>query len=148
MKPRLGARGYGAPLEVEIDERLREIDYGVEGRSSDETDDGRRRRASGGSMMMRGRARRPPLSALGDVRRFSSILTVRHARIDPTLIVSSNGMFKLFATSIAVGAMTRKMGTGHLALLGLENDRLDLLCWNVPPDAFPDCVSRISLRRN
>ena len=81
-----------------------------------------------------------PLTHAEYARRFLDVLgSIGHAGADPVLIVSSNGIFKIFATSIVDNA-NKKMGTGHLALLKLTDARFDVLCWNLSPDAFTDWV--------
>ncbi len=70
---------------------------------------------------------------------FDVLSSISHSGEDPALIVSSNGLFKIFATSIVDNAR-RKKGTGHLALLKLADARCDVLCWNLSPDAFTDWV--------
>lgn len=125
--------------DFEVDERLREIDYGTwEGKSSQEI------RLMGGAEELRAWDEEGawpstpewPLTGNEYLQRFLGILDgIGQTADDPTLIVSSNGLFKIFATSF-VGNETGKMGTGHLALLRWANARCEVLCWNLAPDAF------------
>lgn len=141
---RLAVTAAGVPgIDIEVEERLREIDYGAwEGKSSEEI------RHAGGAEELRAwdedgvwpSTAGWPLSHAEYARRFSDVLSsISHTGDDPVLIVSSNGLFKIFATSIVDNAR-RKMGTGHLALLKLADARCDVLCWNLSPDAFTDWV--------
>jgi len=125
---------------VETEPQLREIDYGDwEGMSSDEI------RSMGGAEELKAweesnawpsRAGWPSSSA-DYVRGFFGVLEqVGRAGVGPVLIVSSNGIFKLFASSLSDGIGARKMGTGHMSLLRLDGSKIELLCWDLPPAAF------------
>lgn len=136
-----------APLEV--DHRLREIDYGLwEGKDSDEI------RRMGWTEELRAwdednawpSGAGWPSSASEYLRGFQNVLDdVRRRGDDPTFIVSSNGVFKLFASLMTDNAKVRKMGTGHLALLRLEGAIPEILCWDLAPEAFLDWVTGHSL---
>ena len=128
-----------AGADIEIEPRLREIDYGLwEGKSSDEI-----RGMGWGEELTAWEADSSwpssgawPLSAAAYVNGFLSVLDdARRRPASPTLIVSSNGVFKLFAVSLD-GQLPGKMGTGHLSLVSLKASEPDVLCWNLAPDAF------------
>lgn len=140
----LAAAG-ASTAKVEIDERLREIDYGTwEGRSSDEIDragSGEELRAWDEDGVWPSQAGWP-FTYDEYLQRFLEMLdSLERADDDPTLIVSSNGLFKIFAKSIGDDT-AKKMATGHLALLKVANGRRDVLCWNLQPGAFLNRMSR------
>jgi broad specificity phosphatase PhoE len=130
---------------VEVDQQLREIDYGPwEGKGSDEI------RRMGWTEELKAwdednawpsRAGWPS-SASEYLRGFQNVLDdVGRRRDDPTFIVSSNGVFKLFASLMTDNVKIRKMGTGHLALLRLEGVTPEILCWDLPPESFLDWIA-------
>jgi probable phosphoglycerate mutase len=137
----------GAPLaQIEIDEGLREIDYGDwEGKSSAAI-----RQAGGGPELDAWEhdgtwpaGANWPLSREIYLKNFSDIIrSVREANRSPTFIVSSNGLFRLLANSVAGRGFSGKMATGRLGLLRIEGDgAILLLGWNLVPDDFPACVA-------
>lgn len=135
-----------ADAEVEVEIQLREIDYGAwEGRSSDEI-----RTMGGEEELMAWEQENAwptqagwPSSHSEYLGGFLNVLeNVRARSADPTLIVSSNGVFKLFALSLSESTTVRKMGTGHLSLLRLEPTAVKLLCWDLAPPAFLDWTAR------
>lgn len=127
---------------VEIDHQLREIDYGLwEGKDSDEI------RRMGWAEELRAWNEDNawpsgvgwPSSASEYLRGFQNVLDdVQRRGDDPTFIVSSNGVFKLFASQMTENVKIRKMGTGHLALLRLEGAVREILCWDLAPESFLD----------
>jgi len=130
---------------IETEVELREIDYGDwEGKSSDEI------RRMGGEEELHAWEQKNawpsragwPASRSECVAGFLGVLEkVRRGDADPTLIVSSNGVFKLFAAAIDEGGPVRKMGTGHLSLLRFEPAGIKILCWDLAPSAFVEWVS-------
>jgi probable phosphoglycerate mutase len=136
--------------QIEIDERLREIDYGAwEGRSSAEI-----RQAGDGDAELdawESEGAWPvgagwPLSREIYLRNLLAVVdSVRMDRA-PTLVVSSNGLFRLLACAIAGNGCARKMGTGRLALLSLTGaDGVVIIGWNLTPDDFPACAVNLSI---
>ncbi|MGJ0507215.1 MAG: histidine phosphatase family protein [Methylocystis sp.] len=140
------AEAGGSPEQIEIDERLREIDYGAwEGKSSDDI------RLEGAGAELHAwetdgvwpanagwpSSREAYLQSLAGVLR-----SVRESRREPSLIVSSNGLFRLLAGALAGPTFAGKMATGRLALLRLPGeDEAQILGWNLSPDAFPAFVA-------
>jgi broad specificity phosphatase PhoE len=132
--------------QVETEPRLREIDYGNwECKSSDEI------RLMGGGEELRAWEHENawpslaawPSSSSDYIAGFLDVLeSVRRGGAAPTLIVSSNGIFKLLASVLDGGGPPRKMATGHLSLLRLESDRIRLLCWDLAPGTFAWWASR------
>jgi broad specificity phosphatase PhoE len=129
-----------ADAEVEVETKLREIDYGAwEGKSSDEicSMGGGEELAAWDQLSIWPAQAGWPSSRSEYVSGFLTVLeNVRARSADPTLIVSSNGVFKLFALSLGESATVRKMGTGNLSLLRLELTGVKLLCWDLAPAAF------------
>ncbi|PWE18744.1 histidine phosphatase family protein [Marinicauda salina] len=142
---RLAGESCGFTGEVEIDERLREIDYGVWGGKSDaeiaETwgeaaiRDWRER-----SIPPSGAGWSPSPSTLRDNARavFKSVTRER----DPdaaVLVVTSNGVLRYFHRLLAgddapVG--DAKVRTGHMCAARIgEDGAVELLSWNAAPDA-------------
>jgi probable phosphoglycerate mutase len=127
-------------INVETETRLRELDYGKwEGKSSDEI------RQMGGGVELRAWEQEDawpsraawPSSRSEYLSGFLEVLeNVKVTAADPTLIVSSNGLFKLFAASLNNGPPSRKMATGHLSLLRVGAAGIELLCWDLAPAAF------------
>jgi broad specificity phosphatase PhoE len=144
------AHEIGVPVaSIAIDERLREIDYGLwEGKSSEEI------RAIGGGAELRAweeDARWPAAagwsSAYGEqVHALSALVDdVRRAADDFVVIVSSNGIFRLLSTWIDPDRTDTKMATGHLSILRISSAKVDISSWNLPPSALDD-VRSIFLR--
>ena len=141
----LAAAGVADP-EVEIEAQLREIDYGVwEGKTSDEI------RSLGGGEELRAWDQENawpfqacwPSSRSEYLRGMADVLeNVRRRNTEPTFIVSSNGVFKLFASSLIDGPSVARMATGHLSLLRLEPEKIRVLCWDLPPAAFAEWSNR------
>jgi broad specificity phosphatase PhoE len=142
---RLALAAAGASdRRVETEPRLREIDYGNwEGKSSDEIC-----RVGGGEELRAWEQENVwpslaawPSSSSDYVAGFLDVLeSVRHGGGTPTLIVSSNGIFKLLAASLVGGGPPRKMATGHLSVLRLESSGIQLLCWDLAPGAFIEWI--------
>jgi broad specificity phosphatase PhoE len=142
-----------AGASIEIDERLREIDYGLwEGRSSDEI------QKNGGAEELGvwendgvwPKSAAWPLSREAYLERIGSALeSVLHERRFPALMISSNGIFKLLADLLDGAPQVGKMGTGHMALLRFEEEagRVRMIDWNVPPDRFPALAAQYSIQR-
>jgi probable phosphoglycerate mutase len=141
----LSAAGV-ADVDVEIDPRLTEIDYGIwEGKSSDEI------RSMGWQEELRAWDQEGawpaqagwPSSHSDYLGAFMNVLTnVRQRRVEPALIVSSNGVFKLFASLVDPSAGAKRMATGHLSLLNVQPASNRVLCWDLAPEAFSDWVRR------
>lgn len=141
------AGASGARLD--IDERLRELDYGDwEGKSSAQI-----RAAGGGDALdaWEHDAVWPasagwPTSREACLQNLAAILQgLGETNTSPVLIVSSNGLFRLLAHSIAGTTFASKMATGRLALLRLGGaDGVRILGWNLTPDAFPAEVAQLS----
>lgn len=132
-------------VPVEVDHQLREIDYGLwEGKGSDEI------RRMGWAEELKAwdednawpSGAGWPSSASEYLRGFQNVLDdVRRRGDDPTFIVSSNGVFKLFASLMTDNVKSRRMGTGHLALLRLQGVIPEILCWDLSPESFLDWIA-------
>lgn len=134
----------GAPLDqIEIDERLREIDYGDwEGKSSAAI----RQAGAGPELDAWEHDGTWPTGANWPAARETYlqnlVAVLRSVRTDrgAALIVSSNGLFRLLATSIAGRGFSGKMATGRLGLLRTDSEgSLSILAWNIAPEDFPAC---------
>ncbi len=131
--------------EIEIDERLKEIDYGIWGGKSDleiaETwgeaaiHDWRER-----SIPPAGAGWTPTPDQLAANARavFNSVTQDRGDDI-AVLIVTSNGILRYFHALLAgEGAAPEdaKVKTGHMGAARVTSDGVQLLAWNCPPDAM------------
>lgn len=137
----LGAAG-AAIDQIEIDERLREIDYGAwEGKSSSEI-----AQAGGGDELDAWERESAwprlagwPSSREEYLRRLSGVLQdLWEKQSAPALVISSNGLFRLLAHALGGGTIAGKMGTGRMALLRLNSGTdAQILAWNLSPEEFP-----------
>ncbi len=135
----------GAPVDqIEVDERLREIDYGDwEGKSS-----GAIRQAGAGAELdaWEHDGTWPahanwPLSREIYLQNLAAVLRSLTTDRRPGFIVSSNGLFRLLASSIAGSGFSGKMATGRLGLLRIDSaESMSILAWNISPEDFPACV--------
>ncbi|MBT3069539.1 histidine phosphatase family protein [Rhodomicrobium sp. Az07] len=141
----IAAATAGLSAPVDIDDRLREIDYGDwEGKSSEEIE------AAGGAAALAAWNERGvwPISAgwlpctyAIDAR--ASALAGEAARDatteDAALFVTSNGVLRYFlklvpgAFEAAAADGTLKVGTGHVCALWLDGDAWRIVLWNAKP---------------
>jgi probable phosphoglycerate mutase len=134
-----------APASVEIDERLREIDYGAwEGKSTAEI-----RQAGGGDALAAWEQENAwptsagwPSSRETYLRNFLAVMeSLREESGAPALLVSSNGLFRLLANAIAGESFASKMATGRLAVIRLSGaDGVEIKGWNLTAEDFPNRV--------
>ena len=139
----LAAEQCGFSGAVEVDERLREIDYGVWGGKSDAQieeswgpgalEDWRER-----SIPPRGAGWTPsPETLKAHARAVFEQVTVRAGPDDVVLIVTSNGILRNFHALI-MGAdapvQEAKVKTGRLGAAQIGPHGVHPLCWNAPPE--------------
>lgn len=135
--------------QLEIDGALREIDYGPwEGKSSAEIQN------AGGGMELAAWEQAGdwpsragwPLSREAYLKGLTDLFAcVQKRRADPALIVSSNGLFRLLASSIGGDGAAAKMATGHMGILRLNSTAGgEFLGWNLPPEDFPAHMARLN----
>lgn len=135
--------GYSG--EIEIDDRLREIDYGVWGGKPDaeiaeqwgrSAIDAWRER----SVIPAGAGWKPSAGTLqANARAVYDAATRDRSADTAVLIVTSNGVLRFFHTLLA-GKTARpedaKVKTGRLGAARITADGAQLLCWNAEPDAL------------
>jgi probable phosphoglycerate mutase len=146
----IAARILGLETPVEIDGRLREIDYGLwEGKTSEEI------QALGGEAELKAWSERgawpesprwsPPEQAVGEnVARLSHEIASSFSGDDAALLVTSNGILKFFL-KLAPGAFQEmanrqalKVATGNCCALSFEEGVWQVAFWNrKPPQLFP-----------
>jgi broad specificity phosphatase PhoE len=136
----------GIPLnQLEVDDQLREIDYGNwEGMTTEQIciaygkeeldqweNSGIWPKKSGWPL-----AREYYISALSNI-----IDKINKCSLSPTLIVSSNGLFRILSSVINHNQSSSKMSTGHLSVLNLENNgTIKILGWNLAPSDLRNIV--------
>lgn len=136
----IAAAACAPGVEIEIDDRLREIDYGRwEAKSSEEI------RAAGDAAALEAWDKEGawpadagwPLSLDEYLQRLQDLMAdVWGSGRDPALIVSSNGIFKLLAQALSKEAFSG-VKTGHLCLLERNfPEKAEIRLWNVKPDAL------------
>lgn len=145
----LAGEACGFASEIEIDERLKEIDYGVWGGKSDaeigETwgeaaiTDWRER-----SIPPVGAGWSPSVATLrANARAVYDGATRDRSADTVVLIVTSNGVLRYFHELLA-GADAppeeAKVKTGHLGAARVTSDAATLLAWNQPPEAFVETL--------
>jgi broad specificity phosphatase PhoE len=124
---------------IEVDKALCEIDYGIwEGKSSDEI-----RGMGGGEELSAwendGRWACEAWRSSRDAH-FQALAVfiddIRRRRASPVLVVSSNGVLRLLLQQLDLGLANTKMNTGHLSLLKLCDEGIDILSLNLSPREF------------
>jgi len=137
---RLAGEACGFAGEVEIDERLREIDYGVWGALADAEIEARWGRSvleawRERSEFPEGAGWSPSRSELmGNARDVLEAVTCEANPDTAVLIVTSNGILRFFHVLLG-GDGAGKAATGHMAAARIEGGEPRLLFWNLPPDA-------------
>ena len=143
---KLAADQCGFTGDIEIDERLREIDYGVWGGKSDaeiqarwgaEAIEAWRER----SVAPEGAGWAPTVAALQANARavFNEAVSVQDQDA-AVLIVTSNGVLRYFHALLAPeGAPgAAKVKTGHMGAARVTLAGAALLCWNASPESFEE----------
>lgn len=146
---RLAAEKSGFTGEVEIDDRLKEIDYGVWGGKSDEEV----AEHWGQSAIEAWRERSIPPEGAGwspspatiraNVRAVFETVTRDLSQDNDVLIVTSNGILRYFHELLAENGPApedAKVKTGHLCGARIEPGEIGLLFWNIPPQALPETL--------
>lgn len=139
---KLAGEQCGFSGEIEIDERLREIDYGVWGGKSDaeiverwgqDAIDAWRER----SVIPAGAGWSPsPGTLKANARAVFDAATRDRSEDRAVLIVTSNGILRFFHDLLAGDAARpedAKVKTGRLGAARVSGDGFALLCWNAPP---------------
>jgi probable phosphoglycerate mutase len=137
----LAAEQCGFSGEIEIEDRLREIDYGVWGGKSDAEivqawgagaiEDWRER-----SIPPAGAGWTPSPQTLASNARAVFEAAVRDQDVDrAVLIVTSNGILRYFHALLApeASAQAAKVKTGRVGLARIETGKSRLLGWNMAP---------------
>ncbi|MGJ3230896.1 MAG: histidine phosphatase family protein [Oceanicaulis sp.] len=145
----LAAEQCGFSGEVEIDERLKEIDYGVWGGKSDAEIAERwgahaieawRER----SIPPAGAGWSPSPSAIAaNARAVYDAVTRERGDDHAVLLVSSNGILRYFHALLAGGDAPpeeAKVKTGHMGAARIDGRAAELLCWNRAPGEFPGAM--------
>jgi probable phosphoglycerate mutase len=146
----LAAEECGYSGDVEIDERLREIDYGVWGGKSDaeiEAEWG-----AGAIEAWRERSIAPagagwspsPETLKANVRAVYDAATRERSTDTAVLIVTSNGILRYFHTLLA-GEAARpedaKVKTGRIGAARVTGAGAELLLWNAEPSRLKDALA-------
>lgn len=137
------------PGTVEIDERLREIDYGRwEAKSSAEI-----RTMGDGALLAAWEDRAEWPAAAGWAGSQEEYCRAFWAALDeiaagtvggPVLIVSSSGIFRLIALRLAPDFKPNKMATGAVSLLLYGSGRpTTVIRWNIPPHHLRSEINHI-----
>lgn len=142
---RLAAEKSGFTGEVEIDERLKEIDYGVWGGKSDTEIS----QTWGDSAIEAWRDRSIPPEGAGwspspntiraNVKSVFASVTRDLSDEEVVLVVTSNGILRYFHALLAgdgAHAHDAKVKTGHLGAARITSEGTQLLAWNVTPDTL------------
>jgi len=141
----LAAEQCGYSGEIEIDERLKEIDYGVWGGQSDaqiiET--------WGEAAIQDWRERSAPPAGAGwtptpeklaaNARAVLDSATRDRSEDTAVLILTSNGILRYFHTLLAGEGAARdeaKVNTGHMGAARIDQGGVRLLAWNARPEAM------------
>ncbi|XBQ16846.1 MAG: histidine phosphatase family protein [Oceanicaulis sp.] len=139
----LAAERCGYTGEIEIDERLKEIDYGVWGGKSDAEiaerwsaaaiEDWRER-----SVPPAGAGWSPsPETIRANVRALYAALTIDRSKDREVLVVTSNGILRYFHELLAGEAAAledAKVKTGRICAAEVTGPGADLMFWNLAPD--------------
>jgi probable phosphoglycerate mutase len=141
----LAAEQCGYSGEIEIDHRLKEIDFGVWGGKSDAEIAER----WGEAAIHDWRERSIPPAGAGWTPSPDQLLANARAVLDSAtrdrgedavvLILTSNGILRYFHTLLAgAGAAPEeaKVKTGHMGAARIDQDGVALLAWNIQPDAM------------
>lgn len=136
--------------EIEIDERLKEIDYGVWGGQSDADIIER----WGESAITDWRERSIPPQGAGwtpseptlkaNARAVYDAATRDKAEDTVVLIVTSNGVLRYFHSLLAgdqAPVHEAKVKTGHMGAARITTEDRTCLAWNLTPDAFKDAFA-------
>ena len=145
----LAGEACGFSGTVEIDERLKEIDYGVWGGKSDAEIS----ETWGEAAITDWRERSiPPVGAgwsptpetlRANARAVYDAATRDRSADTVVLIVTSNGILRYFHELLAGADAPReeaKVKTGHLGAARITPDATVLLAWNQPPDVFAETL--------
>ncbi|MGX6648943.1 histidine phosphatase family protein [Maricaulaceae bacterium MS644] len=140
----LAAEACGFSSDIEIDERLKEIDYGVWGGKSDAEIEG----DWGASAIEAWRERSiapvnagwspGPAQIEANAKAIYTAATRNRGEDHTVLLVSSNGILRYFHALLAgAGAPTAqaKVKTGHMGAARVTTSGPKLICWNAAPDA-------------
>ncbi len=135
--------------EVEIDERLKEIDYGVWGGKSDAEIS----ETWGEVAIHDWRERSIPPSGAGWTPKPDQIAANARAILDNAsrdrsddtvvLIITSNGILRYFHTLLAGASAPpeeSKVKTGHMGAARIDARGIMLLAWNRPPEAMENAL--------
>lgn len=147
---RLAAEQSGFTGEVEIDERLKEIDYGVWGGKTDA--EVAEQWGMGAIEAWRERSVAPegagwspsPATIRANVRAVFSSVTRDLSDDNDVLVVTSNGILRYFHELLAderAGPGNAKVKTGHLCGAKIEPGGTRLLFWNIAPQALGDALA-------
>lgn len=140
----LAGEQCGFSGEIEIDVRLKEIDYGVWGGKSD--DEIAQDWGAGAVEAWRERSIPPagagwspdPATIAANARAVFNAVTIERAEDHAVLLVSSNGILRYFHALLA-GAEAppedAKVKTGHMGAARVSGREARLVCWNLTPDA-------------
>ena len=145
----LATEHCGFSGEIEIEERLKEIDYGVwGGRSDAEISE-----TWGEAAIHDWRERSIPPAGAGWTPTPDQLATNARAVLDTAtrdrsadmavLIITSNGILRYFHTLLAGASAPpeeSKVKTGHMGAARINTDGLKLLAWNQPPEAMESAL--------
>jgi probable phosphoglycerate mutase len=149
MGARLVSEVCGFTGEVEIDERLKEIDYGVWGGKSDAEIaerwgesaiiDWRER-----SIAPTGAGWSPTVETLkANARSVLDSVSRDRSEDRVVFILTSNGVLRYFHALLAgetAPTEDAKVKTGHLGAVRITGEGRELLAWNLAPDAFVEVL--------
>ena len=141
----LAAEHCGYSGEIEIDDRLKEIDYGVWGGKSDAEvaadwseraiEDWRER-----SIPPAGAGWTPtPVEIEANVRAVFDAVTRDYSDDTCVLIITSNGILRYFHTLLAgedTPVEQAKVKTGRICAAKIGPEHKHLICWNALPETF------------
>ncbi|MEQ8403884.1 MAG: histidine phosphatase family protein [Oceanicaulis sp.] len=145
----LAAEQCGFSGEVEIDDRLKEIDYGVWGGQSD----AEIAKVWGAAAIEAWRERSIPPAGAGwspgpaqiaaNARAVYDAVTRERGEDYAVLLVSSNGILRYFHALLA-GAEAppeeAKVKTGHMGAARLTGREAQLICWNTGPERAAEAL--------
>ncbi|MFP4520482.1 MAG: histidine phosphatase family protein [Oceanicaulis sp.] len=146
----LAAEQCGFSGDIEIDDRLKEIDYGVWGGRSDAEIADR----WGTSAIEAWRERSIPPAGAGwspapstiaaNARAVYDAVTRERAAGHVVLLLTSNGILRYFHALLAgpdAPLENAKVKTGHMGAARVQGSGADLICWNEPPDGASALLS-------
>lgn len=145
----LAAETSGYSGTIDIDERLREIDYGVWGGQPDSVIAERWGEAAitawrDHSIVPAGAGWSPSVETLQANARAVYDLATRDRSDDvAVLIVTSNGILRYFHTLLAgpgADPLQAKVKTGHMGVAKITARGPALKCWNVKPEAIKEAL--------